>query len=140
MGSCSLWPCRTGGGGVSARRGWRGSGEAAGTWPPLAHAGSGYRAGFVADSVAESHTTMLRRRRRTQESYRAVGRARRLEDVVAWVGGFRDDRGSRDGAQAAGLVVLEGLNQFGAGVHDERAVRRDRLPDRLAAEQQDVQR
>ena len=46
----------------------------------------------------------------------------------------------RDAAQPAGLVVLERLHQLGAGVHDERPVRRDRLADRLAAEDVDVQR
>jgi hypothetical protein len=40
---------------------------------------------------------------------------------------------------AAGLVVLEGLDQFRLGVHDERAVGGHRLPDRLPAEQQDVE-
>ena len=55
-----------------------------------------------------------------------------LQHVVARV------RLGRDSPQPPGLVVLEGLHQLGAGVHDERPVRRDRLPDRLPAEQQDV--
>src|SRR6266567_4742953 len=63
------------------------------------------------------------------------------EDVVAWVVG--GDRGAGglggDGAEAALLVVLEGLGELGLGVHDERAVGRDGFPDRLAAEQQDVE-
>jgi len=50
------------------------------------------------------------------------------------VGGHRGNR-----PQPARLVVLERLDQLGAGVHDEWPVRRDRLADRLAAEQQDVQ-
>jgi hypothetical protein len=46
----------------------------------------------------------------------------------------------RDAAQLAGLEVLERLHQLGAGVHDERPVRRDRLADRAAAEDVDVER
>ena len=58
-----------------------------------------------------------------------------LKNVVPRTGldGHRRDR-----AQPARLVVLEGLDQLGAGVHDERPVGRHRLPDRLPAEQQDV--
>ena len=56
------------------------------------------------------------------------------EDVVAWVRLF-GHLGSLGGyrPQAAGLVVLEGLHELGPGVHHERAVSSDRLPDRLAA-------
>src|SRR5437667_454658 len=71
---------------------------------------------------------------------RAPGGLAALEDVVAGAGGGRDVRPlSRDRAEAARLVVLERLDQLGPGVHDERAVGRDRLADRLAAEHQDVQ-
>ena len=56
-----------------------------------------------------------------------------LEHVVAGV------RLGGDGAEPAGLEVLEGLDQLVPGVHHERAVRGDRLADRLAAEDQDVQ-
>src|SRR5580700_12049545 len=45
----------------------------------------------------------------------------------------------RDAAQPARLVVLEGLDQLVPGVHHERAVRGDRLPDRLAAQEQQVE-
>jgi hypothetical protein len=45
----------------------------------------------------------------------------------------------RDGAEAAGLVVLEGLDELGAGVHHERPVGGDRLADRLAAQDEDVE-
>jgi Kef-type K+ transport system membrane component KefB len=58
-----------------------------------------------------------------------------LQHVVARV---RLARHGRDATQPPGLVVLEGLHQLGARVHDERPVSRDRLPDRLPAEQQDV--
>src|SRR5439155_1630279 len=59
----------------------------------------------------------------------------RLKNVVPGTGldGYRGNR-----PQPARLEVLEGLDQFGPGVHDERPVGLDRLPDRLAAEQQDV--
>ena len=36
----------------------------------------------------------------------------------------------------AGLVVLERLDELNLGVHDKRAIARDRLPDRLAAQDQ----
>src|SRR5258707_5342740 len=55
------------------------------------------------------------------------------ENVVAWV------RLGRDRAEPARLVVLERLDQLVPGVHHERAVGRDRLPDRLAAQHQEVQ-
>ncbi len=58
-----------------------------------------------------------------------------LQDVVAGVGlggKLRPLRGDR--AEPARLVVLERLHQLGPGVHHERAVGGDRLPDRLAAE------
>ena len=38
----------------------------------------------------------------------------------------------RNRAEAAGLVVLEGLDELGAGVHHERSVVEDRFADRLA--------
>ena len=44
-----------------------------------------------------------------------------------------------DGAEAAGLVVLEGLDELGAGVHHEGPVGSYRLADGLAAQQQYVQ-
>ena len=51
--------------------------------------------------------------------------------------------GVRDGvprlAEPAGLVVLERLADLGLGVHDERPGPRDRLADREAAEDDDVQ-
>src|SRR6185437_5163713 len=69
-----------------------------------------------------------------------LGRAA-LEDVVAWVVRREHGRGlGGDAAEAALLVVLEGPGQLGLGVHHERAVSRDRLADRLAAEQEDVER
>jgi len=46
----------------------------------------------------------------------------------------------RDDAEATGLVVLHGLDQLLLGVHDERTVVRDRLADRLPAEQDDLER
>src|SRR5258708_16475359 len=55
------------------------------------------------------------------------------ENVVAWV------RLGRDRAEPARLVVLERLDQLVPGVHHERAVGRDRLPDRLTAQQQQVE-
>src|SRR5690349_18780155 len=65
---------------------------------------------------------------------------RGLQDVVAGVGVFwQGVRLGRDRAQAACLVVLERLDEFVPGVHHERAVRGHRLPDGLAAEQEDVQ-
>src|SRR5215831_15280531 len=45
----------------------------------------------------------------------------------------------RDAAQPAGLVVLERPDQLVPRVHHERPVRGDRLPDRLAAQEQDVE-
>jgi len=64
----------------------------------------------------------------------------KLQDVVARPVG-RDGRGlSRDAAEQALLVVLEGLGELGLGVHHERSVDGDLLADRLAAEQQHVQR
>ena len=45
----------------------------------------------------------------------------------------------RDGAEAAGLEVLEGLDELGAGVHHERPVGGHRLADGLAAQDQDVE-
>src|SRR5260370_28775410 len=51
----------------------------------------------------------------------------------------RDDcplRGNR--AEPAGLVVLEGLDQLRSGVHHERTVRGDGLPDWLTAEDEHV--
>ena len=45
-----------------------------------------------------------------------------------------------DGAHAAGVEVVDGLEDLLAGVHHERAVVRDRLADREAAEQQHLER
>ena len=53
---------------------------------------------------------------------------------------MRQNRVRRDDAEPAGLVVEHRLLQLGAGVHDERAIRRDGLADRLAAEEQDLER
>src|SRR6476660_3921819 len=47
--------------------------------------------------------------------------------------------GGGDRAELAGLEVGEGLAELGLVVHHERAVPRDRLPDRAAAEDQHVQ-
>ena len=44
-----------------------------------------------------------------------------------------------DGAEPAGLVVLEGLDELGAGVHHERPVGGHRLADGLAAEDEHVE-
>ena len=41
-----------------------------------------------------------------------------------------------DAAEAAGLVVLEGLDELGAGVHHERAVGSDGLADRQPTQDQ----
>src|SRR6516162_9171775 len=70
-----------------------------------------------------------------------AGRAdRRSEHVVAGTRLGRDwPRLCRDAAQPASLVVLERLDQLVPGVHHERAVRGDRFPDRLTAQQQDVE-
>src|SRR5215471_16343533 len=64
----------------------------------------------------------------------------RSEHVVtgAWLLGDRPALG-RDAAQPARLVVLERPDQLVPRVHHERAVRGDRLPDRLAAQEQDVE-
>ncbi len=72
--------------------------------------------------------------------FETVGGPGKLQDVVAGVG-VRRDLGvlGRDAAQPAGLEVLERLHQLLPGVHHERAVRGDRLPDRLPAQDQDVQ-
>src|SRR4029453_18894514 len=43
-----------------------------------------------------------------------------------------------DNAHATGLIVLAGLDDLLTGVNDERAVARHRLPDRQAAEDQDL--
>src|SRR5437868_6180064 len=43
-----------------------------------------------------------------------------------------------DGTQPPGLVVVEGLEELVAGVHDERAVVGNRLTDREAAHDVDV--
>ena len=45
----------------------------------------------------------------------------------------------RDLAEATGLEVLERLHELLAGVHHERSVRRDRLPDRLTPEDENVE-
>ncbi len=45
----------------------------------------------------------------------------------------------RDRAEAAGLEVLERLHELGPRVHHERSVRRDRLAQRLATEQEHVE-
>src|SRR4051794_8968203 len=47
--------------------------------------------------------------------------------------------GGRNGAQSARLVVLEGLDDLLARVHDERAVGEHGLADRLAPEDVDVE-
>src|SRR5438445_10153825 len=64
----------------------------------------------------------------------------RSDDVVSWVR-LLGDLGAPgwDRPKPPGLVILEGLHELGPGVHHERAVRSDRLPDRLAAKHQDVQ-
>ena len=46
----------------------------------------------------------------------------------------------RDLAESSGLVVLEGLLEFGARVHHEGSVGRDGLADGLAAEDEDLER
>src|SRR5215472_8790444 len=68
---------------------------------------------------------------------RLAARCGGLQDVVAWVG-LVGDVGplGRERTEPARLVVLECLDQLGPGVHDERAVRGDWLPDWLAAEHQ----
>ena len=45
-----------------------------------------------------------------------------------------------DGAHAAGVEVVDGLEDLLAGVHHERAVVRDGLADRQPAEQQHLER
>jgi len=52
--------------------------------------------------------------------------------AVGQVGGW-------NAAEPARLVVLESLDDLGPGVHDERAVVHDRLANRPAAENQDLQ-
>jgi hypothetical protein len=47
--------------------------------------------------------------------------------------------GRRDGAEPAGLVVLDRLEDLGAGVHDERSVVHDRGPDRQPTEEKDIE-
>ena len=42
-------------------------------------------------------------------------------------------------AKTPGVVVLEGLHHLRAGVHDERPGPRDRLSDRRAAKDDDIQ-
>ena len=46
----------------------------------------------------------------------------------------------RDGAHPSGLVVGDRLKDLLAGVHDERPVLHDRLADRPAAQEQDIER
>ena len=41
-------------------------------------------------------------------------------------------------AEAGSLVVLEGLLDFGTGIHDERTVLTDRLADRFPLQQQEL--
>src|SRR5215471_12256026 len=64
----------------------------------------------------------------------------RSEHVVTgtWLLGDRSWLG-RDAAQPARLVVLERPDQLVPRVHHERAVGGDGLPDRLAAQEQDVE-
>lgn len=46
--------------------------------------------------------------------------------------------GSASAAEAAGLVVVEGLHQLFPGVHHEGAIARNRLADRPAGDQQEA--
>src|SRR4051794_22372531 len=59
---------------------------------------------------------------------------RRLDDVVGRV----VRRGDR--TETAGLVILEGLEEFVLRVHDERSVPGHRLADRPPAEEEHLQR
>jgi hypothetical protein len=45
----------------------------------------------------------------------------------------------RDFTEQAGLEVLQGLSEFGFGIHYKGSVRRDRLPDRLAPQDEQFQ-
>ena len=56
------------------------------------------------------------------------GQAVRSQASAAWAVGAQAVGG--DGAEAAGLEVLDGLHQLGPGVHHERAVGGDGLADR----------
>src|SRR5712664_2213841 len=69
-----------------------------------------------------------------------VARVPASEDVVAGVRLLRDGAAlGRDAAEAAGLVVLERLDQLVPGVHHEGAIGGHGLPDRLTAQDEDVQ-
>ena len=54
--------------------------------------------------------------------------------------GGRDAGHPPGSPEAAGVEVLDGLDELGPGVHHERAVGGDRLADRPAAEQQHLER
>src|SRR3981189_1474975 len=75
-------------------------------------------------------------------SYRLLVRAMsllRLRMAVRGGGvGARAGVRGRDGAPPTGLVVLEGLDELGAAVHDERTVGHHGLPDRPAAEEHHI--
>src|SRR5215469_212006 len=82
---------------------------------------------------------LVPRRPRARRGVRP-GPAAGSEHVVAGVRLVGDPPGlGRDGTKPARLVVLEGPDEFVPGVHHERAVRGDRFPDRLAAQEQDVE-
>ena len=73
----------------------------------------------------------VRRRQTLEGSDAGVLRAHRVR-----VGHVRHQRVGRDRSQPTCFEVLEGLPDFGLRVHDEGPVVLDRLPDRLAPEDQ----